>query len=50
MKLSRVAERTAGQRRLSCLKVKADRVGAALLKQEVKGTVQREGCSGNTFM
>ncbi len=42
MHLNHVAERTAGQRRLSYLKVKTERVVAALFKQEVKGTVQRK--------
>lgn len=41
---------TAGQRRLSCSKVKAGRVVAALLEQEVKGTVQREDVSSRAFV
>lgn len=42
MRLTHDAERTTGQRRRWCFKVKVDRVMAAFLKQEVKGAVQRK--------
>jgi len=42
MHLNQTAWRTAGQKRLSRLKVTANRVVAVLLKQEAKGTVQRK--------